>query len=116
LKIPTQEEVARVEERYKGKRIELIEMPSDPSPIEPGTKGTVEMVDGLGQLILKWDNGRTLSLIPGVDKFKIVEERTLPFTLACTEENPCCDRRGEYNGYGSGPLKFVCPKHCSCHD
>ena len=34
----------------------------------------------------------------------------------CTEENPCCDRRGEYNGYGSGPLKFVCPKHCPCHD
>jgi len=34
----------------------------------------------------------------------------------CSEENPCCDRRGEYNGYGSGPLKFVCPKHCSCHD
>jgi len=36
--------------------------------------------------------------------------------VACTEENPCCDRRGEYNGFGSGPLKFVCPKHCSCHD
>ena len=37
--------------------------------------------------------------------------------LKCTEENPCCDRRGEYNGFGSdGPLKFVCPKHCMCHD
>ncbi len=34
----------------------------------------------------------------------------------CTEENPCCDRRGEYNGYHSGPLLFTCPKHCSCHD
>jgi len=29
---------------------------------------------------------------------------------------PCCDRRNEYNGFGSGPLSFVCPKHCSCHD
>lgn len=28
----------------------------------------------------------------------------------------CCDRAGEYNGFGSGPLKFTCPKHCSCHD
>jgi len=116
LKIPTQEEVTRAEERYNGKRIELIEMPEDPHPVEPGTKGTCEMVDGLGQLIIKWDNGRTLSLIPGVDKFKIVEERTLPFKLACTEENPCCDRRGEYNGFSSGPLSFACPKHCSCHD
>lgn len=34
----------------------------------------------------------------------------------CTEENPCCDRRGEYNGFASGPLLFECPKHCSCHD
>lgn len=36
--------------------------------------------------------------------------------VACTEENPCCDRRGEYNGFASGPLTFTCPKHCSCHD
>jgi len=36
--------------------------------------------------------------------------------LVCTEENPCCDRRGEYNGFASGPLLFECPKHCSCHD
>jgi hypothetical protein len=29
----------------------------------------------------------------------------------------CCDRAGEYNGFGSdGPLAFTCPKHCSCHD
>ena len=29
----------------------------------------------------------------------------------------CCDRAGEYNGYGSdGPWLFVCPKSCSCHD
>ncbi len=34
----------------------------------------------------------------------------------CTDENPCCERRGEYNGYHSGSLLFECPKHCSCHD
>ena len=28
----------------------------------------------------------------------------------------CCERKGEYNGYGSGPLLFVCPQHCPCHD
>lgn len=37
--------------------------------------------------------------------------------VECTPEKPCCDRQGEYNGFGSdGPLKFTCPKHCSCHD
>jgi hypothetical protein len=34
----------------------------------------------------------------------------------CTPENPCCERQGEYNGFSSGPLKFVCPKTCPCHD
>lgn len=28
----------------------------------------------------------------------------------------CCDRGDEYNGFASGPLLFVCPKHCGCHD
>lgn len=29
---------------------------------------------------------------------------------------PCCERAGEYNGFGSEPLLFRCPKNCSCHD
>lgn len=29
----------------------------------------------------------------------------------------CCERAGEYNGYGSdGPTTFTCPTSCSCHD
>jgi hypothetical protein len=28
----------------------------------------------------------------------------------------CCDRGDEYNGFASGPLLFVCPKDCGCHD
>jgi len=44
-------------------------------------------------------------------------EKLESFEVVCGVENPCCDRRGEYNGFGSdGPLKFTCPKHCSCHD
>ncbi len=30
---------------------------------------------------------------------------------------PCCERAGEYNGYGSdGALLFECPRSCGCHD
>jgi hypothetical protein len=29
----------------------------------------------------------------------------------------CCERAGEYNGFGSdGPLLFRCPNGCGCHD
>jgi len=36
---------------------------------------------------------------------------------ASQSADTCCDRAGEYNGFGSdGPLAFVCPESCSCHD
>lgn len=35
----------------------------------------------------------------------------------CSPETPCCERRDEYNGFGSdGPTIFTCPKKCPCHD
>lgn len=56
----------------KGTRIELIDMDDPYAPIESGTQGTVEFVDDMGQIHMKWDNGRTLALIPGEDSFKII--------------------------------------------
>lgn len=38
------------------------------------------------------------------------------FSGCADGSKPCCDRRNEYNGFASGSLSFVCPKHCSCHD
>lgn len=60
------------------KRICLIHM-EDVDPIPPGTKGTVIGVNPVG-LDMKWDNGRTLALIPEEDKFTILEEE-------CTEKD-----------------------------
>ena len=58
--------VEMMKERYpKGTRICLDSMENDPQPIPSGTKGTVIAVDDAGQLLMKWDNGRSLSLIPG---------------------------------------------------
>ncbi len=66
----------------KGDLIELIHMPNDPCPIEPGTRGTVTFVnkwdgnpfgDGSrGQVHVAWENGRTLSLLLNIDRFKIL--------------------------------------------
>jgi hypothetical protein len=58
----------------EGDRIELLSMPEDPDPIPSGTKGTVQNVvklwDNKWQIQVKWDSGRTLSLIHPVDTFK----------------------------------------------
>jgi hypothetical protein len=59
-----------------GKRICLIHM-EDQDPIPPGTKGTVIGVNAAGWE-MKWDNGRTLSLIPEEDTYIEVENE-------CTE-------------------------------
>lgn len=53
-----------------GTRLELISMGKDPDPVPPGTRGTVELVNCLGDIEVNWDNGRSLSLIPGEDSFR----------------------------------------------
>ena len=67
--------IESMKERYpKGTRICLDRMENDPNPIPSGTKGTVIAVDDAGQLLMKWDNGRSLSIIPGEDSFHKIQE------------------------------------------
>jgi len=58
-----------------GKRIRLILMNDDPktNPIEPNTLGTIVYVDGMGYYGVKWDNGRSLSVLPDEDEFEILD-------------------------------------------
>mgnify|MGYP002726098911 CR=1 FL=1 len=53
-----------------GTRIELISMNDHYSPVTSGTRGTVKFVDSLGTIFPKWDNGRTLGVVPGEDSFR----------------------------------------------
>ena len=57
-----------------GTRVELISMEDPYDPVPVGTKGTVELVDDLGQIHLRWDNGRTLAIIPQRDRFRKITE------------------------------------------
>jgi hypothetical protein len=58
----------------------------DPYPVESGTNGTVESVDDGGVVHCKFDNGRMLGVIPGVDRFHIIEQK-LDKADEQTEEN-----------------------------
>ena len=57
-----------------GKRIKLISMDDDPktNPIQPNTMGTIISVDDMDYYQVKWDNGRTLNLLPNEDEFEFI--------------------------------------------
>ena len=65
----------RQAQRYKeayppGTRIMLLSMNDPHNPVESGTRGTIEYVDDVGTLHMKWDNGQGLGLVPDEDKFR----------------------------------------------
>jgi len=58
-----------------GTRIMLLSMDDPYAPVPEGTKGTVVHVDDAAQIHMKWDNGRTLAIVPGEDSFcKLTDE------------------------------------------
>lgn len=74
----SQAQMERIRQQYPpGTEVELIAMPEDPFPVPPGTRGKVIMVDDAGQLVMKWNNGSSLSLIPGVDSFQKVSAQEI---------------------------------------
>ena len=70
--------VAQTKQSYPpGTRIVLIEMDDFLAPVPAGTRGTVELVDDAGQIHMKWDNGRSLALVPGEDSFRKLTDTEL---------------------------------------
>lgn len=46
-----------------GRRIKLVKCNDSFTKLEPGAEGVVEMIDDLGTLHVKWDNGAVLGLV-----------------------------------------------------
>ena len=59
-----------------GTRI-LLEHMADKFAVPNGTRGTVDHVDDAGQIHMKWDNGRTLALVPQIDSFRKLTKQEL---------------------------------------
>lgn len=67
-----------MKERYPAEtRIMLLQMGSDPRPVEPNTKGTVVAVDDIGTIHCDFDNGRGLGIVPGEDSFRTLTDEEL---------------------------------------
>ena len=74
MRFPSREQIAALREQYpRGTKVELLGM-DDPQAPPTGTLGEVMGVDDAGQLLVRWETGSSLSLIPGVDSFRIAEK------------------------------------------
>lgn len=69
-----------------GTRLLLLSMDDPYAPIPSGMRGTVEHVDDAAQIHMRWDNGRTLAIIPEEDDFRKLTAEEL------TEENEDMDK------------------------
>ena len=58
----------------KGTKIKLIKMKDKFAP-PSGTIGTVDFVDDIGQIHVKWESGGSLALIIGEDYFEVIEQK-----------------------------------------
>ena len=72
MHFPSKEQIAALRERYpRGTRVELLAM-DDPQAPPTETRGEVLGVDDAGQILVHWQTGSSLNLLPGIDSFRIV--------------------------------------------
>lgn len=86
----------RVREQYPpGTHICLMEMKDPYAPVPPGAEGEVNFVDDACGIRMKWSNGHTLALIPGVDRFTVIPQplQTLKLYMPLFQLRPCGRRR-----------------------
>ena len=74
MRFTNKDEVERLRMRYPvGTKIRLGHMADPYAPVPDGTIGEVALIDDAGNIHMKWQNGRSLALIEGVDDFTVIE-------------------------------------------
>jgi len=54
-----------------GKRIELVFTDDEYTKLKPGSMGIVNFIDDFGTVFVSWEDGSSLGLVPGVDRWKV---------------------------------------------
>ena len=74
MQMPSKERIAALRKYYpRGTKVKLLAM-DDPQAPPVGTLGEILGVDDAAQLLVRWETGSSLSLIPDVDSFRIVQK------------------------------------------
>ena len=77
MKFPSREQIAALRQKYPaGTMVQLLSMEDAQAP-PPRTLGEVQGVDDAGQILVHWQTGSSLNLLPGVDIFRILREEEL---------------------------------------
>ncbi len=58
-----------------GDRVALVDCADAYTTIEPGTRGTVRLIDSIGTVHVVWDDGSTLGLVPGWDTWEPIDDQ-----------------------------------------
>lgn len=76
MRFPNEAELEALRERYPAGTVIRLKHMEDPyAPVPPGTVGEVALIDDAGNIHMKWQNGRCLALIEGVDDFEVISGR-----------------------------------------
>ena len=74
MQMPSKERIEALRKYYpRGTKVKLLAM-DDPQAPPTGTMGEILGVDDAGQLLVRWETGSSLSLIPDEDSFRIVQK------------------------------------------
>lgn len=75
MQFPSEARVERVKKEFpKGTRVECVHINDPFAPVYPGEKGTVDLVDDIGTIHVRWDSGRYLGAALGEDKVRAIKE------------------------------------------
>ena len=74
-----------------GMRIRMLSM-EDEFPVDEGMEGTIYNIDDLGTLHVKWDDGRNLGIIPGIDEYQVLPSEDEQIDLEFFNEDKGAER------------------------